>query len=121
MSTMSLSNVINVKCRQCQMPTMSNASNVKCQQCQMSTMSKMSNVNNVNTMDAMTEISSAKQREGLVCVKNYRLLQQSPLFVIPPTPSHSLSLPLPDVSRTIYYFSCHKIIPLTHLLPVFNL
>ena len=33
-------------------------------------------------MDAMTEISSAKQREGLVCVKNYRLLQQSPLFVI---------------------------------------
>ena len=29
-----------------------------------------------------------------VCVKNYLLLQQSLLFVIPPTPSHSLSLPL---------------------------
>ena len=29
-----------------------------------------------------------------VCVKNYLLLQQSLLFVIPPTPSHSLLFPL---------------------------
>ena len=42
-----------------------------------------------------------------VCVKNYLLLQQSLLFVIPPTPTHSLSLPLTliidicDVSRPL--------------------
>ena len=78
-----------------------------------------------------------------VCVKNYLLLQQSLLFVIPPTPSHSLLFPLApsparhcivppshfdhwylrclSPPRTFYYFSCHKIIPLTLLCPLLNL
>ena len=78
-----------------------------------------------------------------VCVKNYLLLQQSLLFVIPPTPSHSLLFPLApsparhcivppshfdhwylrclSPPRTFYYFSCHKIIPLTLLRPLLNL
>ena len=64
-----------------------------------------------------------------VCVKNYLLLQQSLLFVIPPTPSHSHPFPLApshfdhwylwclSPPRTFYYFSCHKIIPSHFFVP----
>ena len=46
-----------------------------------------------------------------VCVKNYLLLQQSLLFVIPPTPSHSFPLP-PIPSRSLSLWSLISVMSL---------